>query len=570
MTQDQKAPIAPQLNHPRAFEPLTLVVTLVLSVVGAFIGMRLITTLGISANTSVIGALVAMALGRVAIFGLSKFRDKNRQNLAQTAISSATFGAANALLTPIAVAWAFNRVDLIWPIFAGAVIGLLVDAWVLYRCFGSQFLPATNPWPPGVAAAETIKAGDEGGRSAVILFGSTIVAGLGTFFFALPFSAAGVALIGNIWALLMWGVGLMSRQYVNLVPGLQGLDINAEFIPHGVMVGAGIVSLIQAFFLFTDRKAKKKVEADAKLAEARLAAAKASTTVDDHGHIDHSADPAYATTVVAASLRRSLIIGYSLFLGAAVLLAVTTGLIYEMSIGMLILWVVFAAVAAFVHEIIVGLAAMHSGWFPAFAVTLIFLVIGLLIGFPDVPMVVLVAYCSATGPAFADMGYDLKAGWLLRKDASFQPDYARYDLAGKREQFKSSLVGFLVAAVCVMLLWKTYFESGQIPPVSKVYADTISAGLTNPHTLQNMIIWAIPGALIQAIGGPKRQMGVMLATGLLISASNACWAIFIALLVRIAVRKWKGEEAEEQLSLVGAGFIAGDALASAANLFKAK
>ncbi|MFT3875993.1 MAG: OPT/YSL family transporter [Propioniciclava sp.] len=568
MTPDTQAPASGGLNHPRAFEPLTFVVTLLLSIVGAFIGIRLITTLGISANTSVIGALVAMALGRVAIFGLGRFRDKNRQNLAQTAISSATFGAANALLAPIAVAWAFNRVDLIWPIFFGAVFGLLVDAWVLYRCFGSQFLPATNPWPPGVAAAETIKAGDEGGRNAVILFGSTIVAGLGTFFFALPFSAAGVALIGNIWALLMWGLGLMTRQYVNLVPGLESLNINAEFIPHGVMVGAGVVSLIQAFFLFTDRAAKKKVEAEAKVAEARLASVGAAS--GGRASADHSADPAYATSVDASTLRRTLLIGYSLFLGCAVALALVTGLLSEMSLGMLILWVLFAAVAAFVHEIIVGLAAMHSGWFPAFAVTLIFLVLGLLMGFPDIPMIVLVAYCSATGPAFADMGYDLKAGWLLRKDASFEPDYARYDLQGKREQFKSSVLGLVVAAVCVLLLWRTYFENGQIPPVSKVYADTVAAGLTNPHTLQNMLTWAIPGAIIQALGGPKRQMGVMLATGLLISAPNACWAIFAALLVRVAVRRWKGEQAEENLSLVGAGFIAGDALASAANLFKVK
>lgn len=556
MTQDQKSPpAAGGLKHPSAFEPLTLVVTAALSIIGAIIGLRLITTLGISANTSVIGALVAMALGRVAILGLGRFRDKNRQNLAQTAISSATFGAANALLAPIAVAWAFNRVDLIWPIFAGALFGLFVDAWVLYRCFGSQFLPATNPWPPGVAAAETIKAGDEGGRHAAVLFGSTAVAAVGTFLFALPFSAAGVALIGNIWALLMWGVGLMVRQYITVVPALAHIDLNAEFIPHGVMVGAGVVSLVQAFMLFTDRQAKKKTE-------------KAHREVK--GHIDHSDDPAYAVSVTAATLRRSLATGFLLFLGGAIMLALATGLLSHMNVGMLIGWLLFAAVAAFVHEIIVGLAAMHSGWFPAFAVTLIFLVLGLIIGFPDIPMVVLVAYCSATGPAFADMGYDLKAGWLLRKDRSADPEYVNYDLAGKREQFKSALVGFVVAAVCVLFLWQTYFANGQIPPVSKVYADTIQAGLTNPHTLTNLLIWAIPGAIVQAIGGPKRQMGVMLATGLLISAPNACWAIFIALLVRVIVRRTKGEQAEESLALVGAGFIAGDALASAAALFKGK
>lgn len=572
------------LRHPRAFEPSSIIFMIALSVLGAFIGLRLITTLGISANTSVIGALLAMMLGRVAIFGLARFRDKNRQNLAQTAISAATFGAANALLAPIAVAWAFNRVDLILPVFAGALLGLFIDAWVLYRCFGSKFLPQTNPWPPGFATAETIKAGDEGGKRAWTLLIAAVVGGVGSWF-KLQFAAAGVALIGNVWALLMWGIGLMIRQYINDVPAFAEININAEFIPHGVMVGAGIVSLIQAFFLFSDRRAKKALAAEAaKAAEAEAVtvdakadpAAAAGETASPTDPVVRSnyggdrPDPAEVPSVSAQTLRRSFGIGYLLFILGAVALALATGLLTGMSPGALVGWVIFAATAAFVHEIIVGLAAMHSGWFPAFAVTLIFLVIGLILGFDDVPMIVLVGYCSATGPAFADMGYDLKAGWLLRKDKSAHVDYARYEYEGKREQFISGMIGFAVAAGIVLLMWRTYFENGQIPPVSQVYADTIQAGLTNPNTLQNLLIWAIPGAILQAIGGSSRQMGIMFATGLLISAPNACWFIFVALAVRIFVRKRYGQKAEDDLALVGAGFIAGDAIASAGQLFVTK
>jgi hypothetical protein len=83
-----------------------------------------------------------------------------------------------------------------------------------------------------------------------------------------------------------------------------------------------------------------------------------------------------------------------------------------------------------VHELIVGLAAMHSGWFPAFAVALITLVIGMLIGFPPVALALLVGFSAATGPAFADMGYDLKAGYMLRgygSDRAFERD-------GRRQQ----------------------------------------------------------------------------------------------------------------------------------------
>src|SRR3712207_7221882 len=39
----------------------------------------------------------------------------------------------------------------------------------LFRSFDSRIFPATGAWPPGVAAAEAIRAGDEGGRKAVLM-----------------------------------------------------------------------------------------------------------------------------------------------------------------------------------------------------------------------------------------------------------------------------------------------------------------------------------------------------------------------------------------------------------------
>nr|MBO2508577.1 hypothetical protein [Bacillota bacterium] len=107
--------------------------------------------------------------------------------------------------------------------------------------------------------------------------------------------------------------------------------------------------------------------------------------------------------------------GFILYLVGGVILAVVAGFLSDMSAGQIALWVVYAAVAALVSELIVGLSAMHAGWFPAFAVTLIFLVLGMLMGFPAAPLALLAGYTASTGPAFADLGYDLKAGWVLRR-----------------------------------------------------------------------------------------------------------------------------------------------------------
>ncbi|MCX4734038.1 OPT/YSL family transporter [Streptomyces sp. NBC_01363] len=531
-------------SHPRVLEPVLLVILVVLAAVGAIIGIDLVSELGISANTSVVGALVAMLIGRIPLGFLRRMRSVHRQNLAQSAISAATFASANALLTSVAVPYVFGRKDLVWPMLAGAFIGLIVDAWVLYRAFGSRLLPADAAWPPGTAAAETIKAGDRGGRRALILAGGTAV-GLAETLFSLPLSAAGVAFLGNVWALMMFGIGLMLRQYG---PDLFHTDLGAGYIPHGVMVGAGIVALGQAVHLLIGRRERKR---QAAAEETRTAAV--------------LADPSVAYTVDERALRLSLIRGYALFTAGAAILAVLGGLIGDMSPLGIVGWVLFAAFAALVHELIVGLAAMQSGWFPSFAVTLIFLILGLAIGIPSVPLALLVGYVSATGPAFADMGYDLKAGWLLRRD---HRPWDPFEREGRRQQFLAALIGFAVALVVVAVAWRSYFGQGLIPPVAKVYADTIKSGLSDPDAVRTMLFWAVPGAAVQLLGGTRRQMGVMLATGLLILTPQACWLVLGALAVRVGYRKLRGPAADEELNLVGAGLIAGSSLGDSAQILK--
>ncbi|MFJ9583321.1 OPT family oligopeptide transporter [Streptomyces acidicola] len=538
--------------HPRAFEPVTLVITVLMSVLGALIGIVLITSLGVSPNTAVIGALVAMLIGRIPVGVLARMRSQHRQNLVQSAISGSTFAAANSLLTPIAVPFALGRTDLVWPMLGGAVIGLAVDSWVLYRVFDSKLLPATGSWPAGIAAAETIKAGDTGGRKAAILGVGAVIGVVGALF-KLPTSAAGVGFLGNIWALAMFGIGLAVGQYA---PDF-GFDLGAERVPHGLMIGAGLVALVQALLLMRNRGGR----GTGKAADA------AATASDDDER-----------TVQAPQLRRGLLEGMVLFLCGAVVVAIAGGVAGGLSLPALIGWVALAGVAAIVHQLIVGLAAMHSGWFPAFAVTLIFLIIGLVLHIPTVPLALMVGYTASTGPAFADLGYDFKAGWLLRRNAvPWQP----FEIEGRRQQYLAQLVGFGVALVVVAIAWKSFFADGRVPPVSEVYVTTIKGGL-EPGTMTTMLLWAIPGALVQFLGGPSRQMGVLLATGLLVATPDAGWMVLGALAVRQAYTMWRrrgltdpearkdsDEQSENDLSLVGAGLVAGSSLNDVGQLTKA-
>ena len=508
---------AGEKQHPSTFAPATLILLIVLCVFGAVIGVQLILQLGITPNTSIIGALVAMLLARVPGAIFARYRSIHVQNLAQSAISAATFGAANSLLLPIGVPFLLGRPDLILPMLIGAALSMLLDAYMLYRMFDTRVFPATGTWPPGIAAAEAIRAGDAGGRRAALL-GVGLLVGIAGSWLKIPMSAFGVAFIGNVWALTMFGIGLLVRGYA--LP-IAGVDVAKLYIPHGAMVGAGIVALIQVGLLIARRGGGHEI----------------AGATDD------------------TAMRRALGLGSVGYIAIAILIAFLGGLVTDLSAGMLVAFVVYAAFAAFVHELIVGISAMHAGWFPAFAVALITLIIGILIGFPPIALGLLVGFSASTGPAFADMGYDLRAGFLLRGQGA---DRA-FELDGRRQQLYAAMLAFLIAIPTVWLAHPGYFAQGLVPPVDKVYAATIQAGAT-ADVAWALAIWAIPAAIIQFLGGPSRQLGILLATGLLIPNPMAGWAVLVGIAIRTLVLRYKGPEASGSMEVLAAGFIGGDAL----------
>jgi uncharacterized oligopeptide transporter (OPT) family protein len=506
----------PPGGHPTTAAPATLILLIVLSAFGAIIGTQLILILGITPNTSIIGALVAMLLARVPLAFFNRYRSIHVQNLAQSAISAATFGAANSLLLPIGVPFLLGRPDLILPMLIGAALSMLLDAYLLYRMFDTRIFPATGTWPPGIAAAEAIRAGDAGGKRGLLLVVGLIVGIFGSWL-KIPMSAFGVAFIGNVWALTMFGIGLLIRGYAMPVAGV---DISKLYVPHGMMVGAGIIALLQVALLIA-RKGET---------------ARSSGTPD-------------------TMLSRALGLGGVGYIAIAIVVALLGGLVGQLSAGMLIAFVIYAAFAAFVHELIVGISAMHAGWFPAFAVALITLVVGILLGFPPIALGLLVGFAASTGPAFADMGYDLKAGFLLRGEGA---DPA-FEIAGRKQQLYAAMLALLIAIPTVYFAHPAYFAQNLVPPVDKVYAATIQAGAT-PEVAKALLIWAIPGALIQFLGGQSRQLGILLATGLLIPNPIAGWAVLVGIVIRVGVQAFRSEEANTNMVVLGAGFIGGDAL----------
>jgi uncharacterized oligopeptide transporter (OPT) family protein len=516
--------------HPAFFTLGSVLLIAPLCVVGAIIGTQLIVTLGITTNTSLIGALAGMALARVPLLAFARYRSIHMQNLAQSAISASTFGAGNAMLLPIGIPFVMGRTDLVLPMLGGVFLATLLDAYLLYRMFDSEVFPTGGAWPPGVAAAEAIRAGDEGGRKLAVL-GGGVVLGIAGSWFRIPMSAFGVAFIGNVWALTMFGIGLLIRYYsktlfdndmlASIIP--KG-DINAAYIPHGIMVGAGLVALIQVSVLLLRKSSAANV----------VLAAKST-----------------------ADVRRSMGLGGIAFVLIAMLIALAGGLFSELSPGMLIAFLLYAAFAALAHELIVGLSAMHAGWFPAFAVALITLIVGMLIGFPPIALALLVGFSAATGPAFADMGYDLKAGYMLRGNGA-DPAFER---EGRKQQLYAAMFAFFIAGAVVLVAYPSYFANNLVAPADRVFAATIKAG-ASMDVARQLLIWAVPGAIVQFIGGPKRQIGVLLATGLLLGTPYAGWAVIVGVIARLIWERIGGESQRSTMEVFAAGVIAGDALFS--------
>jgi uncharacterized oligopeptide transporter (OPT) family protein len=100
-----------------------------------------------------------------------------------------------------------------------------------------------------------------------------------------------------------------------------------------------------------------------------------------------------------------------------------------------------------------------------------------------------------------------------------------------------------------------HFKLDEVPPVSRTFAAVIKAG-SDPAIIRPLMTAALFGAALQFIGGTKRSIGILFATGLLIN--NPIYGC--GLLVALVIRKILEKKYKNWLDIWGGGFIAGDGL----------
>lgn len=268
-------------EHPKTLSPYILILNIVMSVLGAIIGLELIVRTGVAPNTSIVGALFAIIISRIPIKFLQKYRSIHCQNLIQTSISGATFSAANSLLLPIGIPVIMGRPDLMMPMLIGVFIATIIDATILYKTFDTAMFPAEGAWPPGVASAQAIMAVVEKGKKAFLLIVGGVI-GVGGKMIGIPTDLLGVSWFGNFAAMAALGVGSVVigvikdngfiikifKQSFPVVTDLfgAGADLMSQtmfkYMPHGIMIGAGMVALLQVCKMLFSKKETSRVLPD--------------------------------------------------------------------------------------------------------------------------------------------------------------------------------------------------------------------------------------------------------------------------------------------------------------------
>ena len=490
------------------YEPGVLTLGIILAIISAAICMQIMGMFGTAPNTSLIVAVLIMIIARIPINALKKFGNLERQNYIMSIASAAGFSAANGAFIGISMLLILGRDNLVIPLSIGMLTASIISVFSTYKLFDSKIFPSSGSWPMANAAAKILEAGNEGGKKSKELI-QGIVVGAILNQFGLPATGIGIAVVANIGTMAAMGIGSLISGFSPLLFDFNFSDTN---IAQGIMIGAGVIAFFQIIISIKNMKTKPQEECcDATISE--------------------------------TTAKKSLVLTFILFIAGAVLTAYITSLFSYMSNVNMILWILYVGISTLITMLLVGTASMHSGIAPSFAVVTLFLTIGIILGFEPIALAIMVGYVSCVGMVFADTGIGLKTGHIIRNGID--------EAYGRRQQTIMKFLGVIIGVIMAFFFGSYIIDGGAIPPMSIFYARSVSDSIDITLFL-DLLMWSIPGAILQFIFGNK-QVGLMLATGLLIGNGLFGAFILITLLFRIKF-------GVKTMAVRGPGLIAGDGL----------
>jgi len=203
---------------------LGAILSVVLSAANAYLGLFA----GMTVSASIPAAVLSMAI-------LKLFKKHNilENNIVQTAASAGESLAAGVIFTFPALVlmgyWTeFNYLETMLIALCGGVLGVLFTVPLRKALIVEQDLK----FPEGVATAEVLKTGEQGGKSVIFLLWGGLI-GAGVKFFEAGF---------KVWE----GVGATASTFGGKVYGFLGMNLSPALIAVGYIVGFHIASLVFA------------------------------------------------------------------------------------------------------------------------------------------------------------------------------------------------------------------------------------------------------------------------------------------------------------------------------------
>lgn len=453
-------------------------------------------------------------------------RSLNEANVTHTIMSAGAMVAGGLAFT-IPGIWILGAgevsfLQMLLVALAGSVLGLVASAFLRRRFVGEAGLE----FPIGRAAAETLKAGDAGGRVGLQLFGAMGISGVIAFlrdalhaFPALLFGnvpLGGVAfgvymspmmmsvgfLVGTA-AMVSWFCGGVIQ--LALVAGASGLGVMEPAVASafnsslgmGVMIGCGVAVVAKDILWKGVRKRASRPEAGAEPGSGASSALASDSEAKGLRYPAESASQAPAPGSSRDGFARRA--GRSNRLWG--LLAAALGLAGCLVLGMGPLVSVLVVLFSFITVAMAAQSAGQTGIDPMEIFGLIvLLLVALVSDLPQVQLFFVAAVIAVACGLGGDVMNDFKAGALLGTDP-------RAQVAG---QAIGGIIGALVAAIVLFALVGAYgpeafgvgreFVSAQASVVA-----TLVEGI--PH-MPAFILGTAAGFALYLVGAPAMMVGL--------------------------------------------------------------
>lgn len=480
-------------------------------------------------------AVFSMAL--LKLFGKTT---NNEINITQTAMSAGSMVAGGLAFTLpglwIMGLWkgSVNFSDNFIKVLAIAIAGMLfgtVTSYILRYRFIVKNGGLT--YPIGLAAAETIKAGDEGGKKSIVLFGSMVVSTVYTFL------RDQFALVPQVFmyktSMIAWnspmavGMGYILGALYTGIWFLGALFSNAFIVPFGPKLG-----------LFADAAAASSFKTSAGIG--LMVGTGIGVLI---GIIISAIKKLISKEDIKNSKKSSK---KKLFSSSRILVLLATGLAFVFTIasGMPIVASILLIIGIFIVSMMAATITGQTGINPMeiFGINVL-LAIRIFVDISAVDAF-MVAGCVAVASGFSgDLFNDYKAGQVLGTNPKAQ----------LISQIVGGVIGTVVASLALFAIINQFGEIGTdtaLPAGQAVGVAAMINGIGDPVVFG---VAALIGAILYLVGLPTATLGIGIYLPFYISAS-----VFIGGVIRFVADHVRGKNKEDTGTVAASGLLGGEGI----------